>query len=264
MYNFLQLVANENMKIYLRPRTWIMMALVVAMTIGLTFLFNIDVNGMDISHWDIMMQQKSVMIVFITIFSVIVAAESVASEFSTGTIKLLLIRPWSRTAILASKYIAVCLYGLVLTVLLFISSFVTSTVAFGYESTNQLSTAMTKVYTPLHYILLTYGAEFIVMLVLITIAFMISAVFRSGILSMGISLFVIFSSNVIYYILMAVDKPWIKYTIFVHLNLAGYLDKSYQAISGVTAAFSLSVLAAYYVVCLLVAWLVFAKRDVSS
>ena len=50
----------------------------------------------------------------VTLFSVIVGSASVASEFTDGTIKQLLIRPHPRWAILLSKYLSVILYAIVL------------------------------------------------------------------------------------------------------------------------------------------------------
>lgn len=60
-----------------------------------------------------------------TIFTALVAADSVAGEFTWGTIKLLLIRPWSRSKILLSKYISMVLFSLFSTLLL---------IVFGYGS----------------------------------------------------------------------------------------------------------------------------------
>lgn len=50
------------------------------------------------------------------------AGDSLAGEFSTGTIKLLLIRPASRLKILLSKYASMIMFGLLLLVILFVVS----------------------------------------------------------------------------------------------------------------------------------------------
>ena len=49
---------------------------------------------------------------FVTIFTVVVAAGIVSSEFSTGTIKMLLTRPVARWKILLSKLVTTIFYGL--------------------------------------------------------------------------------------------------------------------------------------------------------
>jgi ABC-2 type transport system permease protein len=66
------------------------------------------------------------LITMVTIFTVIVAAESVAGEFSGGTIKMLLIRPASRSKILLSKYISIFTFAVLLLAVLFGSAFLVS------------------------------------------------------------------------------------------------------------------------------------------
>lgn len=61
----------------------------------LPVLFSMVDSGGQTTLWDSVMLTASFTFYLCTIFSVIVAADSVAGEFSWGTIKLLLIRPWS-------------------------------------------------------------------------------------------------------------------------------------------------------------------------
>ncbi|WP_249661959.1 ABC transporter permease, partial [Lysinibacillus fusiformis] len=50
----------------------------------------------------------------VTLFTVITAASIVSSEFSTGTIKMLLTRPMSRAKVFTSKLLSTFLFGLFL------------------------------------------------------------------------------------------------------------------------------------------------------
>ncbi|UZN01022.1 ABC transporter permease [Lysinibacillus sp. MHQ-1] len=52
------------------------------------------------------------MLTLVTLFTVITAASIVSSEFSTGTIKMLLTRPMSRAKVLTSKLLTTFLFGL--------------------------------------------------------------------------------------------------------------------------------------------------------
>ncbi|WP_145453457.1 ABC transporter permease subunit, partial [Staphylococcus epidermidis] len=56
------------------------------------------------------------------LFVLIIAAGIVANEFSWGTIKVLLVKPYKRWKILLSKYIAVNLFLLLMLILLFVFS----------------------------------------------------------------------------------------------------------------------------------------------
>ncbi|WP_441895000.1 ABC transporter permease [Paenibacillus sp. YAF4_2] len=63
----------------------------------------------------------------------IIAGDIIAAEFSTGTIKLLLIRPSSRIKILLSKYLAMLLFSMVLLLILFVISFLINGILFGFN-----------------------------------------------------------------------------------------------------------------------------------
>ncbi|MFP3471854.1 ABC transporter permease subunit, partial [Micrococcus sp. SIMBA_144] len=70
------------------------------------------------SIWSFMDSSTGV-VSLISIFTIIIGAGVIASEYSWGTIKLLLIRPASRTKILASKFIATLLFALLSLVILY-------------------------------------------------------------------------------------------------------------------------------------------------
>ncbi|MFP3340564.1 ABC transporter permease subunit, partial [Micrococcus sp. SIMBA_131] len=68
---------------------------------------------------------------------IIIGAGVIAGEYSWGTIKLLLIRPASRTKILASKFIATLLFALLSLVILYISSFIIGGLFLGFNAVDQ-------------------------------------------------------------------------------------------------------------------------------
>ncbi len=76
-------------------------------------------------------KDSSELILLAGLFTIIVSAGIVASEFNWGTIKLLLIRPINRSKILLSKYLTVLLFALLLLVSLFVYSAILGTILFG-------------------------------------------------------------------------------------------------------------------------------------
>ncbi|MGV2805439.1 ABC transporter permease subunit, partial [Clostridium perfringens] len=108
--NFTRLVANENMKIYYRVRTWVMLAILLLFIAAMPIMLYYTNAPMDV--WTVFTWTESFTIYLSTIFTVIIAADIVAGEFAGGTIKLLLIRPWSRGKILLSKFTSLILFGL--------------------------------------------------------------------------------------------------------------------------------------------------------
>lgn len=266
MLDFMNLVRNENMKIYRRPRTYVMGGLLVGLVL-IASLITMAVSGRDTSMWDVAYFESMLMSGLVTIFVVIVAAASVAEEFSGGTIKLLLIRPWSRSKILLSKYIAVFLYALLMTILMFASTVFINWLVFGIGNSGMEVTMMpdTSGGEVFLYFLKFYGLKFIGTIMTLTIAFMLSSIFRSSVLAVGIALFQILIVNNMASLVMFLKQKWVDYVLFIHLDLTQYLSESGAGIRpGMTLGFSLGVLAVYYALFMALSWFVFTKRDVAN
>lgn len=259
MVNFMKLIQNENMKIYRRVRTWIMLGVVVLAPILITLLYLITTSAADIqpSNWEVMRLESIILIVLITIFTAVKAADSVAGEFSWGTIKLLLIRPWSRASILLSKFLSLILFAIFFMAVAFVVTFIINVLFFGLSGSDE---------DGLNTTLLLYLYQFISLVFVVSFAFMLSAAFRSGGLAIGLSVFLLFGGTIINSILAVLDKPWVKFVPFLHISLVSYLDGGTGPLPNqpMTLGFSLSVLAAYFILFNVVSWLVFCKRDVSA
>lgn len=261
----MNLIANENMKIYRRARTWVMMAILVALVLAISIIAY-SVGGSPLpSMWEMMSIESAVLFLLVTIFTVILSADSVAGEFGTGTIKLLLIRPWSRSMILLSKYISLLLFALLLAVILFVVSILTNVLLFGADSSSAAQDVMNSSMgsSPLAYMLEFYLLKFVSLIVTVTLAFMLSTIFRSGGLAIGLSLFILLGLNTFIGLLAYTKYKWVDYLLFIHLELTQHMNDQ-PLREGTTLGFSLSVLAVYYVAFLALTWYIFNKRDVAA
>jgi ABC-2 type transport system permease protein len=203
---------------------------------------------------------------FIGVFTIIIAAGMVSSEFSWGTIKLLLIRPIHRSKILLSKYITVVLFGIMMLTVLYVVSAAVGLALFGLpkETTPHLAFVNGEVIERSLYLHLIgdYLLTSIDVLMLSTMAFMISTVFRNSSLAIGLSLFLMFMGGTIT-MLLAGRCEWAKYILFANTNLAVYFD-GVPPIEGMTLTFSIIMLLLYFALFQLLAFFVFAKRDVAA
>ncbi|CAG7656518.1 ABC transporter permease [Paenibacillus allorhizosphaerae] len=256
MSSFIRLVQNEQMKIYSRLRTWVMLAIVVLSVIsaGVLMRFVIDAG---IHHTLQFMSLTTSLASIITIFTVIIAGDIVASEFTWGTIKLLLIRPASRGKILCAKYISVLLFILTLVATMLIISYFTGLIIFGVSGVVSPDMAFPA-------ILKAYGLKLVQIVMTATLAFMISAAFRSSSLAIGLSIFLMLSANSIVLVLVSLKKTWVKYFLFANTDLSPYVFGGKPILPGMTLGFSLTVLAAYWLLFYGVSWLLFTKRDVAG
>lgn len=265
----MKLVQNENMKIYRRVRTWVMLGIIVLLPILLSTLLYVSADeGQTISGFEAMQLDALLLFFLITIFSVVIAAESVAGEFSWGTIKLLLIRPWSRSSVLLSKFIAVVLFSVLLTLLAFLLSYAVNLAFFG--ATNEIDEIILEQNAGAGVMFSELGQfvwmQYIGTLVIVAFAFMLSSALRSNGLAIGLSISIVFTSELWTNLFLMIDKPWIKYVLFLHLDLTQYANGHTGPINDepLTLGFGLGVLAAYFIVFNLISWTVFRKRDITA
>ncbi|WP_274361846.1 ABC transporter permease [Paenibacillus thermotolerans] len=205
------------------------------------------------------------MVLLVTIFTVVVAGDSIAGEFTGGTVKLLLIRPVSRHKIVISKYISALLFSLLMLVILLISAIAVSALLFGTEGATApylfFDGDTIQERSILTHTLLTYGLKCVELLMVVTISFMISAVFRSSSLAIGLSMFILMAGSLVTQFLS--QYSWGKYWLFANTDLSQYIEGR-PLIEGMTLPFSLAVLAVYYILLAGTSLIVFRKRDVAA
>jgi ABC-2 type transport system permease protein len=221
----LTLVKNEWIKVTKKMSTWIMLALLVIFTFGITYIVRL---GAPTTKANELFMSLSEMTSFLNLFVVIIAASAVAEEFSRGTIKFLLIRPFSRSQILAAKAINTLLFALLGTLVLFISSFLASNLFLVGESPfaatdfNQL---------PAITVALVYAAtNMLLILFYIALTLFISAVIRSQSLAVGLGVSMLFGSSIINSIMLfAIEKyDWLKWNPFNFMNIKNSIPKLLQ------------------------------------
>lgn len=197
------------------------------------------------------------------LLTVIVAAGIVASEFTQGTIKMLLSRPVKRWKILTSKYVTVILFGILLMLIGFIVSILGAYLFFqsgqGQELVwNGKEVVEVSVWGKgLYILLLSFGNVFVTA----TFAFMIGSVFRSSSLAIGLSLFIYFMGSTL--VMLLAKYEVVKYIVFTHMDLTIY-ETDFRIVEGITMSFSLAVLAVYIVIFLIISYTTFIKRDITA
>jgi ABC-2 type transport system permease protein len=311
------LVLNENMKIYRRVRTWILVGLMAAFVLFVNFIeWHSDGKKAEGEGWRAALQQENQqyseilkqpdlgeddrtfyqeriaindyhleqnirstdgtmwdgvngsagMMIVITIFTIIIAGDSLAGEFSSGTIKLLLIRPASRVKILVSKYISFLLFGMLLLLTLFVISIVVNGIlyGFGYMDLPLISMTTEGEIVERNMVLnlwKTYMLNGVSTVMYVTMTFTISSAFRSSAMAIGFSIGALFAGNIVLEALQRFD--WSKYLLFANTDLTQYLN-GYPFQEGMTLSFSIGVLAVHFLVFNLISWLLFTRRDVAA
>lgn len=213
------------------------------------------------------MYENSIFILLVGLFSIIVASGVIANEHRWGTIKLLLIRPISRTTILFSKYVSVLLFAVTTTIALMIGLFIVGLLLFGFEGSNPETLITTtdgsfELVSLYKEIFTMFAYPLFEIIILATMAFMISTVFKNNAMALATTLFFLFTGSQIY--LWFEKYSWSKFILFAHTDLSQYSATGTPMVDGGTLSFSLMIIAVYYVLFLFLSWIIFAKRDVAG
>lgn len=209
---------------------------------------------------------------FLPLMVMVIASDLVSSEYSQGSIKLLLTRPIRRWRVLMSKYITLLLAVSLIVAIAVILSYLISGVVFGYKgwqtpiltgftvNNDGLNTAGVRLIDLWQYLLMDAGLVWFVALVVGTLSFMLSVLIRSTAAGMGVMLAALISGA----ILSNMVSSWhsAKYLFMVNLRLTDYLKGSPPPIEGMTLSFSMVVLFVWWAAALVVAFAVFTKKDV--
>ncbi|HEX3027383.1 MAG TPA: ABC transporter permease subunit [Clostridia bacterium] len=201
------------------------------------------------------------------LFLVIACSASVAGEFSEGTMKTMVSRPFKRSEIMAAKLVSTILYGLIMLAASFLLTFLAIGIAFGFGglSSGHLLWTGSKVILLPGFLktAVIFGADFLQVLVYVVLAFAISAIFRSRSISTGFSLILLVLGTSLSQV-AAVYFDWGKYILFSLTNYNSYLGEgsSNFIIYGTSLPFALTVSAVYVAVMLFAGFFVFQKRDI--
>ncbi|KAB8137903.1 ABC transporter permease [Gracilibacillus oryzae] len=229
------------------------------------FYIQNDMKPASYDAWQLTLENAGLSML-ITLFTIIVSAGIVASEFRWGTIKLLLIRPISRSKILLSKYVTVLLFAISMLVFLFIFNLLVGAVFFGMNGVNpsivQATATGFEQVSIFSEIIMEYGLSMVNLIIMTTFAFMISTLFKNSGMAIGLAIFLMFAGNTLVGVLSQYE--WSKFILFANTNLRQYTGNGTPLMEGMTLGFSVTVLIIYYTAFLLISWLSFTKRDIAG
>lgn len=208
---------------------------------------------------------------FIIILIIIIAGTIVSEEFNKGTIKLLLVRPYSRIKILLSKYIT-CLIVLVCSmVCVTLMQTVVGGIVFGFDSykdptvvynftTNSLNTV-----SMLGTLATAALAILPKLILLMTLAFTLSTVFTNSPVAIAIPLLGTMVESIINNLAIMYEKAnFLKYFVTPNWDFSQYLYGALPEMKGITLKFSICICLAYYIVMMALSIWNFKRKNIKN
>jgi len=224
----------------------------------------------DYSPTNIVIDAASTYMVLLIVIAVVVAGTIVAEEFNKGTIKLLLIRPFSRLKIITSKFIAAIAILLASIVVLYVIQFFIAGIIWGFKNYslttivfnfNTMSLATTNIFGVLIMNLLALMPQFILML---SLAFALGTLFNNSAIAIGVSLLGLFASEIINQFTLMLNIQWLKYFVTINWNLTPCLNGGLPLLKGLNIGFSLLICLIYFLIMIITSFIVFKKRNIKN
>lgn len=209
-------------------------------------------------------------IAIIVMVVVIVSGVSISEEFNKGTVKLLLVRPYSRTKILISKLIAVFITMLITTVAILLLQFIIGGIVYGFGTymmnvvqfdftTNSIITLNIFAYLGLIFI-----CKLPIFILIGTLAFALSTLFLNSPLAVALPILGYMGSDMINMIAISYKWDWVKYFVTPNWDLSQYLFGGTPMFSGISIEFSITICAIYFVIMIVASIVSFKKRNIKN
>ena len=248
LHSFGNLVINESIKMMKKRSFIISLAIVAAMSAGFAFIFQaISFDGVEsATDYAALLVARSGAGQMLAFIAIIFTAGIVAKEHSQGTIKFLLIRSQSRSKILASKYVVVLLFTLLLILFAMAVSYLTGGFVFGFSGgkTSAADAWQSGLYS------------YIFTMVYTTLTFMAGILTRSTGAATGIGMFMVMLNGLI------IPRAFYKYVLLANADLSVYTQGT-PPLAGMSLSFSAVLIAVYVVMFLAIGFFAFNKRDIA-
>lgn len=208
--------------------------------------------------------------IFLIVMFMMTAGVIVSEEFNKGTIKLLLIKPYKRSTILASKFITSIIVAIIVILLVLLMQFVVGGLIQGFDSFRNPTIIYdhtinnVKHINTIQYLAMQALGKAPMYILLMTLAFAFSTIFTNSALAITISLLGYMGSSVINMLALNLKLNWIKYFVTPNWNLTEYFWGGIPTFEGITLPFSIAIIVIYMVIMLVPTFIIFQKKNIKN
>ena len=208
--------------------------------------------------------------VFIIVVIIMIAGTIVSEEFNKGTIKLLLVKPYTRTQILLSKFLTVLIISAFVIVSTILIQILVGGILFGFESLFEpvvvynLSTNAIQEINIFAYLGIQTLTQLPIIILLATLAFAISTIFSNSALAITVSLLGYMGASIINQLAIAYNLTFMKYFVTMNWDLSQYLFGGLPYMEGMNLITSIIICVVYLLIMLIPTFIIFKKRNIKN
>ena len=208
--------------------------------------------------------------IFLIVVVVMIAGTIVSEEFNKGTIKLLLVKPYTRNKILMAKAITTLIMIIFIIVVTLVMQILIGGIIFGFDSLSEPVVAYnfnTNTMEEMN-IFANLGVQTLTQLPMIillaTLAFAISTLFTNSTLAITISLLGFMSASIINQLAIGYDLQFMKYFVTMNWDLSIYANGALPYMEGMNMTMSIIICVVYFLIMMIPTFIVFKKRNIKN
>ena len=208
--------------------------------------------------------------IFLIVVIVMIAGTIVSEEFNKGTIKLLLVKPYTRNKILMAKAITTLIMIIFIIVVTLVMQILIGGIIFGFDSLSEPVVAYnfnTDTMEEMN-IFANLGVQTLTQLPMIillaTLAFAISTLFSNSTLAITISLLGFMSASIINQLAIGYDLQFMKYFVTMNWDLSIYANGALPYMEGMNMTMSIIICVIYFLIMMIPTFIVFKKRNIKN
>lgn len=208
--------------------------------------------------------------IFLIVVVVMIAGTIVSEEFNKGTIKLLLVKPYTRNKILLAKAITTFIMIIFVIVVTIVMQILIGGIIFGFDSLsepvatynfNTNTIEETNIFVNLGIQTLT---QLPMIILLATLAFAISTTFTNSTLAITISLLGYMAGSIINQLAIAYNLQFMKYFVTMNWDLSIYANGALPYMEGMNMTLSIIICVLYFLIMMIPTFMVFKKRNIKN
>ena len=208
--------------------------------------------------------------IFLIVVVVMIAGTIVSEEFNKGTIKLLLVKPYTRNKILLAKAITTFIMVIFVIVVTIVMQILIGGIIFGFDSLsepvatynfNTNTIEETNIFVNLGIQTLT---QLPMIILLATLAFAISTTFTNSTLAITISLLGYMAGSIINQLAIAYNLQFMKYFVTMNWDLSIYANGTLPYMEGMNITMSIIICIVYFLIMMIPTFIIFKKRNIKN
>ena len=201
---------------------------------------------------------------------IMIAGTIVSEEFNKGTIKLLLVKPYTRKQILLAKFITVLIMVAFSIFALIIMELIVGGIIFGFNSLSvpvleyNFETSSLEIIPIFTYVGIKILTQLPIDILLATLAFAFSTIFTNGPLAIAIPLLGYMSADSINLLVTQFKIDFMRFFVSLNWDFSEYLYGNLPSMEGMTLGFSAIICLIYFLVMIIPTFIIFKKKNIKN